>query len=188
MKILVSTSSFGKFDKGPIELLESHGIEVILNPYKRQLKKEESLELYKDIDGVIAGTEKIDSEVVMLAEKLKVVSRLGAGIDNVDQKALESRDIPMYYTPYGPTQAVAEFALGMILSALRTIPQHDAKMKKGTWEKKMGNLLQSKTVGIIGLGRIGKKLVEFLKPFGVEILAYDKFLIKILCYKTAFNK
>jgi D-3-phosphoglycerate dehydrogenase / 2-oxoglutarate reductase len=174
-KVLITTSSFGKYSDKPIELLKKHGFEPILNPYGRKLTKEETLELYKDIKYVIAGTEKIDQEVMDKSPRLKVISRCGVSMDNVDLEQAKKRQIIVTNTPYGPTQSVAELTIGLMLDLLRNITLMDREMRKHIWKKRMGFLLGGKTVGIIGLGKIGKQIVEYLKPFGVKVLAYDKY-------------
>lgn len=173
-KILTTTSSFGKFDRTPIDMLESKGYEVIVNPHGRKLKKEEILELYPDIDGLIAGTEMIDEDAIACASKLKVISRCGSGVDSVDLNAVKKAGILFDYTPYGPTRAVAEMALALMLDLLRKVSLQDRALRDGTWKKHTGNLLYKKSIGIIGLGRIGKLLIELTKPFDLKYICYDK--------------
>jgi D-3-phosphoglycerate dehydrogenase len=173
MKILISTSSFGEHDRSPVRLLESHGFEVVFNPYKRKLKLEEVVELAKDCDGIIAGTEPLTEEVFEKLPHLKAISRCGAGLDNVDVGAARKHGIAVKATPDAPTQAVAELAVALILNALRRINFMDRQVRSGAWSKEMGGLLSGKTVGIIGLGRIGRRAAELLRPFGVKILASE---------------
>lgn len=171
-RILISTSSFGRFDLTPVERLKEH-FEVILNPTGRQLREDECKEFYKEIDGIIAGTEKISVNVLKNAKKLKVISRCGAGLDNVDLVAAKKLNIKVYNTPDAPTQPVAELTLGLILALLRNISENDRLVRNNSWKKAMGNLLEGKTLGVIGLGRIGKRLVELTRPFGLNYIAWD---------------
>jgi len=173
MKILISTSSFGAHDKSPVRLLESHGFEVVFNPYKRKLKLEEVAELAKDCDGIIAGTEPLTEEVFEKLPHLEAISRCGASSDNVDMEAARKRRIAVKTTPDAPTQAVAELTVAFILNVLRQISFMDRQVRSGAWSKEMGGLLSGKTVGIIGLGRIGKRVTELLRPFGIKILASE---------------
>jgi len=175
MKILISTSSFGKEDKAPLEMLEKKGFQVVVNPYGRELKPEESIELLKDIDYLIAGTEKLDREVLSKAPVLKMISRCGAGMDNVDLDYAKERKIAVKNTPMGPTNAVAELTLGLMIDLMRHITISNNELKSNTWKKRMGNLLLKKKVGIIGLGNIGKRLVELLKPFDNKIFVLDPY-------------
>jgi D-3-phosphoglycerate dehydrogenase len=172
-KILISTSSFGKEDKTPLNILHENGFQVILNPYGRELKPSESIELLKDVDYLIAGTEKLDRDVISTAKSLKIISRCGAGMDNVDIEYAKEKGITVKNTPMGPTHAVAELTLGLILDLLRNITLSNNEVKSNVWKKRMGNLLLNKKVGVIGLGNIGKRLVELLAPFNVKITAAD---------------
>jgi len=173
MKILISTSSFGKYDDAPVKKLTNSGYEIVLNPYKRTLKNEETGKLLNGITGLIAGTEQLTCDMLKQADKLKVISRCGTGMDNVDLKAAEQLGIKVFNTPDAPAQAVAELTLGLILALYRNIPGNDREVRSGKWEKGMGKLLQGKVLGILGLGRIGRKLVELTAPFGLLVVACD---------------
>lgn len=170
MKILITTSSFET--KEALEKLQARGFEVILNPYKRKVTSEELRQLLSGVIGLIAGTEKIDKET-MANSQLKVISRVGAGIDNIDLAAAKELGIIVKNTPDAPTCAVAELTLGSILSLLRQIPQMNQELHNKAWNKKMGNQLSGKTVLIIGFGRIGRYLAELLEPFKIKLLAVD---------------
>lgn len=173
MKVFISTTSFAEYDKKPLELLRSAGFEVILNPYKRKLKPEEIVALASDCDGIIAGVEQITEEVLRSLPKLKAISRCGVGLDNVDLEAAEKRGILISNTPNAPSQAVAELTIALILNLLRKVSLSDRRVRNGQWKKEMGQLISGKTVGIIGLGRIGKRVAELLKSFEVKILASE---------------
>ena len=175
-KIVIATTSFGEFDKGPSRLLESKGFEVILNPHKRKLSAKEIIELCQDAIGIIAGTEMLDAKVIEKLPKLKVISRCGSGLDNVDCDAARKNGIKLFNTPDAPALAVAELTVGLIIGLIRKVNQMDAAIRKGKWEKLMGNLLCDKKVGIIGFGRIGRKVAEFLRVFGCEIAYADPFV------------
>jgi D-3-phosphoglycerate dehydrogenase len=172
-KILTTTSSFGKVDPAPLALLQAEGFEVIVNPYGRKLSVEESKEILKGYDGLIAGTESLNEEVLNTADSLKYLCRLGAGMDNVDFEATKKLNITVENTPSAHVDGVAELTLGGILSCLRSIANAHTNITNGIWEKPMGSLLKGKTVGIIGLGRVGSRLVELLAPFKVKVLAFD---------------
>ena len=172
-KVLVSTSSFATFDSSPIKKMEAKGLQVVLNPYKRTLTVAESIELLQGVSGLIAGTEKLNKEVLESAKELKVISRCGTGMESVDLNTAKTLGIRVVNTPEAPIQAVAELTLGLILALLRHIPLSDRGMRAGIWKKNMGTLLQEKTIGIVGLGRIGKRVCLLLYPFNVTIVAYD---------------
>ena len=172
-KILLGPSTFAQLDKAPLEKLQTAGFTVVDNPYKRKLTKEELLELLaNDVIGIIAGLEPLDRDV-MEKTTLKVISRCGSGMSNVDQAAAAELGIKVYSTPYGPTNAVAELTLGALLCLLREIPLMDRELHDGKWSKKIGGQLEGKTIAIIGFGRIGQRVTELLGPFHVKILVVD---------------
>lgn len=175
-KVSITTSSFGKYDKVPLQLLEEAGYGIILNPHGRTLQPGEIIELCKDSIGVIAGTEKLDAPVLRPLLHLKVISRCGAGMDNVDLQAAKRQGIKVLNTPDAPTQAVAELTVGLILNLLRKVNIMDVAVKSAKWEKLMGNLLCGKKVGIIGFGRIGKGVAGFMRAFGCEIAYADPYV------------
>lgn len=172
-KILISTSSFGKYDETPVKKLKGNGFEVVMNPYGKRLTKKETVELGKDCVGIVAGVEEYDKEVLEQLPKLKVLSRCGTGTDSIDLKECEKKGIIVKRTPEAPARAVAELVIGFMLDLNRRIGKMDRGIRKGEWKKEMGNLIQGKTIGVLGLGHIGKIVCELLKPFGVELIAYD---------------
>lgn len=187
--ILIGPSSFAALDTTPLDMLKTTGAEVIDNPYKRRLTKEEILELLsQDITGLLAGLEPLDEEVLR-SSNLKVISRCGSGMSNVDLKSAKSLHIEVYNTPDGPTQAVAELVVGAMLSMLRMIPFMDAQLHQGNWAKQIGRQLDGKTVTIVGFGRIGTKVAQLLSAFNVNILAVDPYLEKgAVSLETALSK
>ncbi len=178
IKVLIGPSSFAAIDKEPLNRLIDFGCEVIDNPYKRKLTKDELIEsLSDDVTALIAGLETIDREVLKHSA-LKIVSRCGSGMSNVDIAAAKEYNIKVFFSPDGPTDAVAELTLGAILSSLRMITQMDHDLHKKNWNKKIGAQLSGKTVTIIGYGRIGRRLADLLSPFKVKILVVDPFIQK----------
>lgn len=173
LKIAITTTSFGKYDNESLNLLRRNGFETVLNPYGRKLKKEEVIELCRDAVGVIAGTETLDADTLEKLTNVKVISRCGTGLDNVDLDVTRKLGIKVFNTPDAPTTAVAELTIGLILNLLRKVNCMDFALRHDKWGKIMGNTLSDKTAGIIGFGRIGKKVAELLKPFGCRIKYYD---------------
>jgi len=172
-KVLISTSSFAIYDTKPLDMLQTAGLEVQLNPYHRTLSREESINLGVQSAGLIAGTEVLDKEVLDKLKLLQVISRCGTGLDNIDLDTAKKRGIQVFSTPFGPTVAVAELTVALILSLLRHIPQMEKEMRSGTWQKRMGHLLQGKNVGIIGFGKIGQQVAELLRGLGAQISYCD---------------
>lgn len=171
-KILVAPSSFGATDSSPRELLISHGFEIIPNPYGRKLAKEELLSLLPGVCGLVAGLETLDREVLEKSS-LKAVSRCGSGTSNIDLKAASDLGIVISATPDGPANAVAELTIGMILSLIRLVPEMDRNLHSGMWDKKIGFELGGRTVAVIGLGRIGRRVAEFLHAFGARVIGIE---------------
>ncbi|MHC9543666.1 MAG: phosphoglycerate dehydrogenase [Vulcanimicrobiota bacterium] len=171
-KIVITTSSFNKENTGPLENC-SKKYEIILNPFDRKLETSELVNLASGALGIIAGTEKYDRATLDKLPSLKVISRCGTGLDSIDCEYAKKRAIIIYNTPDGPTTAVAELTIGLMLSLLRKIALMDREIRKKKWAKHMGYLLQGKKVGIIGSGKIGKKVAELLGAFNVEIAHCD---------------
>jgi len=174
-KILITTSSFGKMDPGIVNILHKPGFDIVFNPFGRKLTENEVLELILQHNpiGIIAGVEPLTRRVLEKAENLKTISRCGIGLDSIDLAASKDLRITITNTPDGPTIAVAELTLGMILALLRGIHTADMNIRNDRWIRPMGHLLQGKTVGIIGCGRIGSHVSALLSAFGCKILGYD---------------
>jgi len=175
-EVFISTSTFAKYSKEPIDLLEREGYKVSLNPTGQKMTTDDIMKYGKDAVGLIAGTEKLNADVLKALPNLKVISRCGVGLDNVDLNAAEDLNIWVVNTPDGPTLAVAELTIGLILSLIRNVVWMDKDIRKGIWKKRMGNLLFNKRVGVIGCGRIGRKVVELLKVFNCEISYSDPYV------------
>ena len=144
MKILISSRSFGNVDLSAIEILKNEGLKPILNPYGRKLTEKELIELLDGVIGVIAGTEKITSKVMEYARSLKVISRYGMGLDNVDLETAKHFGIIVKNTPEAPSQAVAELTLCLILNLSRKISEMDQGIKSDQWKPIKGYLVSEK--------------------------------------------
>ena len=172
-KTLIASTTFSLYNDKPIELLRKNKLEIIKNECGQKLSKTQLIELCKDCNSVLAGTEIYSKEIFDQLSNLKVISRLGVGIDNIDIEAAKQKGVKIYRTQTTPAPAVAELALGLMLDLARKISHQNNTLKSGTWKKEMGNLLQGKTLGIVGLGTIGKTLVKLVKGFNFDILAVD---------------
>ena len=174
-RIVISTSSFD-LDKNPaVMLLKSNGFDIVTNPFGRRLTELEISELLgSDTVGMIAGVEPLTRKVFESARDLRVVSRCGIGMDSVDVSAAEEKGILVSNTPDAPSVAVAELTVAIILNLLRKVSQADQMLRSHRWKPLMGNLLSGKKVGIVGCGRIGKKVFEILKCFGCDLRVHDK--------------
>lgn len=173
MKVFVSTHPFGSTSKEPMKLLKSNDFEVRLNPLEHKMTSSELAMEIKDSEILIAGTEKITEDVFQNAPKLKLISRVGIGLDGVDFELCKKYGVRVAYTPDAPTMAVAELCVAMILDLARQITITDKNIRLGIWKRHMGTLLYGKTIGIFGMGRIGKSLVHLLSSFNVNFLVHD---------------
>lgn len=175
-KVLIGPSSFASKDRLPMDRLLEVGCEVIDNPFKRKLTKSELVALLANgVSGIIAGLESLDREVLEKSN-LRVISRCGSGLSNVDLAAAKDLGIRVYATPDAPVCAVAELTLCNMLNLLRFTQQMDRDLHEGRWVKRIGFQLEGKTVAIVGFGRIGRRVASLLAPFQTKILAVDPYL------------
>ena len=173
MKVFVSTQPFSTVSEIPMKLLLNNGVSVKVNQHERSMTSTELAEEIGDSDALIAGVEKITEEVFQRAPNLKLISRVGVGLDGIDFDLCKKYGVRVAYTPDAPTLGVSELCVGMILDLSRKLTSSNNNLKNGIWDKHMGNLIYGKTVGIIGMGRIGKSLVHLLSGFNVNFLAHD---------------
>ncbi|XP_003806351.1 D-3-phosphoglycerate dehydrogenase [Pan paniscus] len=168
-KVLISDS----LDPCCRKILQDGGLQVV---EKQNLSKEELIAELQDCEGLIVrSATKVTADVINAAEKLQVVGRAGTGVDNVDLEAATRKGILVMNTPNGNSLSAAELTCGMIMCLARQIPQATASMKDGKWERKkfMGTELNGKTLGILGLGRIGREVATRMQSFGMKTIGYD---------------
>jgi D-3-phosphoglycerate dehydrogenase len=173
MKILVSDTL------APEALEMLHNTEGFDVQVKTGMSPDELKQVIKDKDAIIVrSATKVTKEILESAGNLKVIARAGVGLDNVDVETAKSKGIQVVNTPGGTSISVTELALALMLATARHIPRADLSLKKGLWEKKKlgGVELYGKTLGIIGLGRIGSAVAERARAFGMKIIAYDPYV------------
>jgi len=174
MKVYVSTHPFSKTSDKPMRLLKENDFKVKVNNFGRKITSKELAVDLDNSDILIAGTEKITEEVFIKNPNLKLISRVGIGLDGVDFDLCKKYNVKVAYTPDAPTIAVAELCVGLILDLVRKISETNYNLKyNNIWHRHMGMLLYGKTMGIIGMGRIGKSLVHMLSNFNVNFLIHD---------------
>ncbi len=171
--IFISTTSFGlkKFLKYKNKYSKFN---VTANPLKRKLNKKELINFAKKSNVIIAGTEKYDYQVLKNLKDLKLIFRLGSGVDNIDLKIAKKLKIIVKNNKITPYIPVSEMVISNIINLLRKISKHDQNMRKNIWKKEMGYTLNGKIVGIVGYGKIGKYLRKLLSNFGVKVIFSDK--------------
>ena len=171
--VAISTSSFGKESPAPLQRLIAAGFEVRPNPHGRTLTTDEARAHLAGVIGLVAGTEKLTGELLRQLPELRVISRVGTGIDNVDVAAAKQLGIAVANTPDAHVDAVAELTMAGLLALARGVTTSDASIRTGGFEKPMGRLLRGKTVGLVGFGKVARSLARLLAAFGTTLVAYD---------------
>jgi len=174
-KVLITARSFGKISEEPFQILKDAGFEAVMHPRRGPLEKQELIPLLQDAEGIIVGTDMIDDEVLSQAPHLKVISKHGVGVDNIDLEAARRRGIVVTNTPGANSTAVAELALCLMLALSRKVVEADRKVRGGEWGTITGCELTGKSVGIVGFGAIGRLLAHLLQGFECKVLAYDPY-------------
>jgi D-3-phosphoglycerate dehydrogenase len=163
-------------------MLDEFADEIVLNPYDRPLTGKELVALLEGVDGYIAGVDDVSAEVIAHApDSLKVISRYGVGYDQVDIKACGQRGIAVTNTPEVNAESVADLTFGLILSVARKIAFADRQTRQGGWPRVIGTELYDKTLGIMGLGAIGKRVAKRALGFSMRVLAYDPWIDHSFC-------
>jgi len=174
MQVLITAFPFGT-SKSCLDLLRAAGLQYRSNPFNRRLTEQELIELIPPASILIGGTEPITAKTMEAAPELRLIARVGIGLDNVDCKAARARGITVTYTPDAPAPAVAEFTIGLMIDLLRHASRADRMMHFKRWHRFLGRRLDGLTVGVVGAGRIGKRVIRILRGGfpGVSILAND---------------
>lgn len=168
---VVSTSpSFGRHSEAPLERLRAAGCEVRLLPRDDRAALREAL---GEADAWIAGFEPVGAETLDLASRMRVVAKCGAGMDNFDRTYLESRSIATVNVPGGNSGAVAEWTLLQLLTLARRSDEADRAVRAGEWSPVVGAGLDGRTLGVVGFGRIGRRVADLARAFGMRVLAHD---------------
>lgn len=174
-KILITPRSFGKHSTKPLQLLQEKGYELVINPYGRILTQEEMIKEIEEVDGIIVGVDPLNAEVLKHAKKLKVISKYGVGTDNIDIQYAKDKNIVVTITKGANSDAVADYAFSLMISAARKLVPIDKGCRKLNWSKVTSIGIYGKTLGLIGLGNIGKGVAKRAQGFNMKVLAYDLF-------------
>jgi D-3-phosphoglycerate dehydrogenase len=174
--ILITSRIIGTVVKEPLNLLKEAGCEVLDNPFLGQnLDEAKMIALAKDkqIDGMIVGDDPVTRRVIESAGGLKVISKNGVGVDRIDLDAATGNRVVVTNTPGANSNAVADLAVGLMICAARQVHIADKLTKEGKWERVIGVELWEKTLGIVGVGWIGKAVARRAKGFSMRLLGYD---------------
>ncbi len=155
------------------QLFADNSVEIVVPPVRERMSAADLLEWVRDIDGVICGDDQFTEQVLRAAPRLKVISKWGTGIDSIDRAAAARLGIAVHNTPGAFTMPVADTVLGYVLCLARRLPWMDRDMRAGLWQKAAGLALAETTLGVIGVGNIGKAVVRRALAFGMRVLGND---------------
>jgi phosphoglycerate dehydrogenase-like enzyme/L-ascorbate metabolism protein UlaG (beta-lactamase superfamily) len=172
-KVYITPRSITKNGHKSLKKLEEAGFELIYAKPGIQPTEEEQLEILPDCVAYLAGIEPISGRVLNKSKKLKIISRNGVGIDNIDLQEAKKLGIKVKIANGSNAQGVAELAIGLIFCSVRSIPYCNNKLKQEIWNRKKGIEIQNKTLGVIGVGNIGKRASKMALSLGMNVLAYD---------------
>ena len=174
-KILTTPRSYGKDMPELFEQLEAAGYEVVKNTTGGILEKEQMKEMIADCVGIIVGVDPLDAEVLACAPKLRAVSKYGVGVDNIDLAYCEQRGIKVSRAVGANSEAVADYAMALMLAVARKVPMIDRKCRQLDWGKITTRDVSNATLGLFGLGAIGRHVAKRAQGFGMKVIAYDPY-------------
>lgn len=173
LMIFVSAFPFGRDNPAPLELLRASGFPFQVNPHHRILRADESASLAAESTVIIAGSEEL-RPLIEVNSKLRLIARVGIGLDSVPLALCRERGIAVSYTPDAVTPAVGELALGLLIATMRAVGEADHGLRAGRWDRITGRRIGDCTIGILGFGRAGVYLARLLVPFRPRrILIHD---------------
>lgn len=171
--VLVGVWPFAQVDAEPLRVLERAGCRIVANPHPRKLREDELPALVHDAVAYVAGTEAITRRVLDAAPCLRCIARVGVGLDSVDLDAARERGIVVAYTPEAPAWSVVELTIGLLVDLARQFSRVDRAMRAGRWDRRVGFLLRGKTLGVLGCGRIGRRVARLGRDLGMDVLGTD---------------
>ena len=172
MKVLVTSKSFGRVAPDAVDILKSNGIEVVWGSKPSMTATEIAAEI-GDADALIVGNDPVDAGVFAAADRLRIVHMHGTGLDAIDVATATDKGVLVANAPGANRNAVAELTVALMLVSARSIDKHIDILKSGRWERTAGYEVSGKTVGVIGLGNIGQRIVELLAGFNVRVIGFD---------------
>lgn len=175
-KILVATRSFGSTSSKPWDVLNQAGCEIVKADMSQKMSEERLIELLQGVDGAIIGVVPMSAHVMEHAPSLKVVSMHGVGVDHIDLTAAAQKGVVIANCQGANDQSVADLTIGLMVSIARDIPSLDKAVRGGGWGAHTGSELWKKTLGLVGLGRIGRGVAKRALGFDMQVLAYDPYV------------
>lgn len=174
--VLITSRVVGVTLTSPMEMLKAAKIEIAENPYlqmEKPLGEDQLCELVKGVDGIIVGDDEVTEKVMQYGDCLKVISKNGVGVNRIDVRAATNMGIVVTNTPGANYDAVADLTIGLMLAAARRIPHAHIATKEGKWERHVGVEVWRKTIGIVGVGHVGRAVARRATGFEMRILGYD---------------
>jgi len=175
-KVLIATRSFGSTSRRPFEVLEDAGLETVQADMKQPMTEERLIELLDGVDGAIVGVVPLTAHVFAHAPQLKIVCMHGVGTDHIDLKAAKSCGVMVANCPGANDQGVADLAFGLMLCMARDLPAADREVRDRTWKAHQGVELWRHTLGLVGLGHVGRAMAKRASGFEMSVLAYDLYV------------
>lgn len=175
-KVLIATRSFGSTSSKPWQVLAEAGCETVRADMSQKMTEDRLIELLGGVEAAIVGVVPMTAHVLENAPSLKVVSAHGVGVDHIDLEAATRLGVIIANCPGANDQAVADLTIGLMVSIARQIPQVDRDVRGGKWGRYEGSELWKKTLGLIGLGRIGRGVAKRASGFDMQVLAYDPYV------------
>jgi D-3-phosphoglycerate dehydrogenase / 2-oxoglutarate reductase len=175
-KIVITPSSFGKVNSDALDLLKQNFSDIKINDTGKKIPDYEVINFYKDADYAIAGLELLNSNILKYLPQLKVISRVGIGLDNIDLEYANNNNIKVVNTPDPPTEAVSEITITAALSLSRNLFNYNKDLHASQWTKSVSSSLKNKNILIIGFGRIGQKVGEYFNFFQSNVHYYDPYI------------
>lgn len=175
-KILITPKSFRDAGEIPYRILKEHGLEITENNTGKTLDEEQMAELCADVEGLLVGIDPVSRRVIENAPRLKAISKYGAGLDNIDLEAAKDFGIEVRRAAGTNAVSVAELSIGLMFALARNIVPLSLNTRKGGWNRTRGVEITGKTLGIIGLGNIGREVARMAHGLGMDILGYDPFV------------
>jgi D-3-phosphoglycerate dehydrogenase len=186
-KVLIALQSFAEYSTLPLTLLQNAGVDLIVNKLRHRLNQTEIIELGRACEGIIAGVEPYDENVLHNLDQLKCISRCGVGVDNIALDIAKRKNIAVLNTPEVVVQPVAEMTVALVFDLLKLLTFHTGLLRSGKWQKKAGHLLNDRKVGVVGLGRIGRRVAEIFKALNAQVYGFDLYPDQAWAKKTGIK-
>ena len=186
-RVLICARSFQRYDGEHHEVLRAAGIEEESSGFDRALTGAELAERLPGFDAVIVGMDQVTDETLSAADRLRIVSMNGVGLDRIDVAAATRRGVAVTNTPSANAASVADHTLALMLAQARAIPLHDRRVRNGSWSRVTGRELTGRVLGLIGLGAIGREVAKRALAFGMRVQVYDPFVEQAACREIGID-